>query len=153
MVFYLPQWVCLLNQTGQNFVSRLSSPNFRYFRDENEPKGEPHENEFFYNFLIQKWISQTVRAQKLDEKNRTICLFAFSPSWVMVLKLHKILSFWSFFADVIKKNLGCYSYFYICIWNFSFCSFRKYYCLLSYDLEFRRYSCLKLMNLVKYLLI
>ena len=43
------------------------------------------------NFQIQKWISQTVRAQKVDEKNGVICLVLFFPSWVMVLKLPKIV--------------------------------------------------------------
>ena len=43
------------------------------------------------NFQIQKWISQTVRAQKVDEENGVICLVLFFPSWVMVLKLPKIV--------------------------------------------------------------
>ena len=34
------------------------------------------------NFQIRKWISQTVRAQKLDEKNGIICVVSFSGSWV-----------------------------------------------------------------------
>ena len=43
------------------------------------------------NFQIQQWLSQTVRAQKVDEKNGVICLVPFFPSWVMVLKLPKIV--------------------------------------------------------------
>ena len=54
----------------------------------------------FDNFQMQKWVSYTVRAWNADEKNRVICLVFMSPSWVMVLKLSKIV----FFADVSKKS-------------------------------------------------
>ena len=47
----------------------------------------------FDNFQIQKWISQTVRAQQVDEKNGVIYLVPFFPSWVMVLRLPKIIYF------------------------------------------------------------
>ena len=55
-------------------------------------------------FQIQKWISQTVRAQKVDEKNGVICLVSFFPSWVMVLKLPKIVHFLQICADLSKKS-------------------------------------------------
>ena len=48
------------------------------------------------NFQIQKWISQTVWTQKVDEKNGVICLVSFFASWVMVLKLPKIVHFCKF---------------------------------------------------------
>ena len=57
----------------------------------------------FDNFQIQKRISKTFRAQKVDEKNRVICLVCFSSSWVMVLKLPKIVHFWQICADLSKK--------------------------------------------------
>ena len=38
-------------------------------------------------FQIQKWISQTVGAQKVNEKNEAICLVSFFSSWVIVLIL------------------------------------------------------------------
>ena len=44
-------------------------------------------------FQMQKWISQTVRAQNVDEKNGVICLVSFFPSWIMALKLPKIVHF------------------------------------------------------------
>ena len=80
-------------------ISQLSPPKFRYFADQNGPKGGPHENEFW-----QLWISQTVRAQKVDEKNGVICLVSFFPSWVMVLKLPKIVHFLQICADLSKKS-------------------------------------------------
>ena len=46
----------------------------------------------FNNFQIQQLISQIARAQKVDEKSGVICLVFFFPSWVMVLKLPKIVS-------------------------------------------------------------
>ena len=55
-------------------------------------------------FQIQKWISQTVRAQKLNEKNGVICLVSFSRSWVMVLNLPKIVYFLQISADFRKKS-------------------------------------------------
>ena len=56
----------------------------------------------FDNFQIQKWMSQTVRAQKVDEKNGAICLVSFFPSWVMVLKLPKIEHFLQICTDLSK---------------------------------------------------
>ena len=55
-------------------------------------------------FQIQKWIPQTVRAQKVDEKNGVICLVSFLPSWVMVLRLSKIVHFLQIYADISKKS-------------------------------------------------
>ena len=55
-------------------------------------------------FEIQKWISQTVRAQKVDEKNGAICLVSFFPFWVMALKLPKIVHFLQICADLSKKS-------------------------------------------------
>ena len=55
-------------------------------------------------FQKQKWISQTVRAQKLDENNGVICLVSFFHSRVMVLKLPKIVHFLQICADLSKKS-------------------------------------------------
>ena len=38
---------------------------------------------------------QTVRAEKVDEKNGVICLVSMFPSWVMVLKLSKKNAFFA----------------------------------------------------------
>ena len=38
------------------------------------------------------------------KKKCVICLAFISPSWVMVLKLSKFMSFLHFFADVSKKS-------------------------------------------------
>ena len=37
----------------------------------------------FEYFQIQKWMLQTVRAEKLDEKNGVICLVSMFPSTVI----------------------------------------------------------------------
>ena len=47
---------------------------------------------------IQKWISQTVRAQKINEKIGSF------PSWVGVLKLSKIVHFLYICANLSKKS-------------------------------------------------
>ena len=58
----------------------------------------------FEYFQIQKWILQTVRSQKVDEKTGVICLVSMLPSWVMVLKLSKKGHFLQFCADLCKKS-------------------------------------------------
>ena len=63
-------------------------------------RGQPMKTNFDI-FQIQKWISQKVRAQKVDEKNRVIFLF---PSWVMALKLPKIVYFLKICAHLSKKS-------------------------------------------------
>ena len=58
----------------------------------------------FEYFQTQKWILQTVRSEKVDEKNRVISLVSMFPSWVMVLKLSKKVHFLQFCADRSKKS-------------------------------------------------
>ena len=57
----------------------------------------------FEYFQIQKWITQTVIAEKVDDKNGAICLVFMFPAWVMVCKLSIKVHFLQFFADLIKK--------------------------------------------------
>ena len=47
---------------------------------------------------------QTVRAEKVDEKNGVICLVSMFPSWVMVHKFSKKGHFLQFCADLSKKS-------------------------------------------------
>ena len=58
----------------------------------------------FDKFQMQKRGFLTVRAWKADEKNGVMNLVFISPSWFMVLKLSKILSFLQFFADISKTS-------------------------------------------------
>ena len=51
-------------------------------------------------FQMQKWILQTVRAQKVDEENGVICLVCFILSWVMVLESPKIVHFLQICAEI-----------------------------------------------------
>ena len=44
-----------------------------------EQNGDPMKMNFD-NFHIQKWASQTLRAQKVDEKNGVNCVVSFFPS-------------------------------------------------------------------------
>ena len=46
---------------------------------------------------------QTVRAEKIDEKNGVICPVSMFPSWDMVLKLSKTVNFLQFCPDLSKK--------------------------------------------------
>ena len=54
-------------------------------------------------FQLQKWILQTAKVEKVDEKNGFICLAFMFPSWVMVLKLSKKVNFMQF-CDLVKKS-------------------------------------------------
>ena len=74
------------------WILQVSPPKFRYFADQNVPKGNENKFRQFSNTKI----SQTVRTEKVDEKNEVICLVPFFPSWVMVLKLPKIIHFCKF---------------------------------------------------------
>ena len=57
----------------------------------------------FDNFQIRKWMLQTVGAEKVDEKNRFICLAFMFSSWIMNLELSKKVHFLQFCADISKK--------------------------------------------------
>ena len=60
-----------------------------------DQRGDHMKMNFEY-FQIQKWILQTVRSEKVDEKNGVICLVSMFPSWVMVCKLSKKVHFYNF---------------------------------------------------------
>ena len=100
-------------------ISQPSPPKFRYFADQTGPKGRPHETNFDI-FQIKKWTWQTV--QKVDEKNGVICLVSFFPSWVMVLKLSKIVHFLQICADLSKKSISIKA-------NYLYLSERPHYAL------------------------
>ena len=58
----------------------------------------------FEYFQIQIGILQTVRMEKVDEKNVVICRVSMFPSWVMVLKLSKKEHVLQFCARLRKKS-------------------------------------------------
>ena len=90
---------CLLSRKVW-WAVRIGSfrPKLRYFINLNRRKGRPHENEFWL-VSIQKLMLQTVKAEKVDERDGVICLASMFLTWVMVLKL----SFLQFCADLSKK--------------------------------------------------
>ena len=51
-----------------------------------------------------KWKLQTIRAEKVDEKNGVIYLVSMFLSWVIVRKLSKNVQFLQSFADLSKKS-------------------------------------------------
>ena len=58
----------------------------------------------FDKFQMQKWGFLTVRGRKEDKKNGLMNLVFLLPSWFMVHKLSKIVSFVQFFADISKTS-------------------------------------------------
>ena len=58
----------------------------------------------FDYFQIKKWMLQTVRVEKVDQKNWVICLVSMFPSWVMVCKLSRKVHFLQFSADLSKNS-------------------------------------------------
>ena len=98
-------------------ISQLSPPKFRYFAEQNGPKGGRYENEFWQFWNTKMNIIN--RTQKLDEKNGVICLVFFFPSWVTFLKLPKIIHFFCKFVLTSARNLNLLKQFiYICLKNF-----------------------------------
>ena len=76
----------------------------------------------FEYFQIQKWMLQTVRVGKVDEKMEVICLVSMFPYWVMIFKLSKKVYFLQFCAEFSKKfkfNRQITTFFYISIANIS----------------------------------
>ena len=51
-------------------------------------------------FQILKWILQTVRAVKVEEKMGVISLVSMFPSWFMVLRWSKKLDFLQIFLSI-----------------------------------------------------
>ena len=83
-----------------------------YFTDQNETK-EDNIKINFENFQTQKWMWQTVRTEKVHEKNGAICLVFIFFSLVIVLKLSKKVHFLKFSVDFNKKfncNKAIYLY-------------------------------------------
>ena len=76
-------------------------PKLGYFIDQNGRKGGPNKNRFW--LFSNRKMNVTVRAEKVDGKNRVICLVSMFSSWVMVLKLSKKVYFSQFYADISKK--------------------------------------------------
>ena len=92
----------------------------------------------FEYFQIQKLILQTIRLEKVDEKNGVICLVSKFPSWVMDPKLSKKVDFWQFCADLSKKSKSIKEI-YKNASEFLLHSFRKCYGLLGSEPPFMRY--------------
>ena len=67
-----------------------------------DQRGDHMKMNFEY-FQIQNWILETVRSEKVDEKNGVISLVPMFPSWFMILKLSKKVHFLQSFADLSKK--------------------------------------------------
>ena len=91
----------------------------------------------FEYFRIQKRMLQTVRSEKVDEKNGVINLvFIFPRLWSLnYLKKYIFCNF----LLTSARNLGLLKQFtYMCLEGLV-TDFRKMYCLLCYDLLFLRY--------------
>ena len=65
--FLEPQDVYFLEKYDQLPELVAFGQKLRYFTDQNWLKGGPHENEFWV-FSNTKWMLQTIRAEKVDEK-------------------------------------------------------------------------------------
>ena len=79
---------------------------------------------------------QAVRGGKVDEKNVVICLVSMIPSWVMVLNCLKMCMSVNFVLTS-ARNISLLKQF-TYIWKVLLSILRKWYCLLCYDLLFRR---------------
>ena len=74
------------------------------------PEGTKRGTTWKWILIIQKWILQTLRSEKVDEKNGVICLVSMFPSWVMVVKLFKKVIFCNFVLTS-TRNLNLFKQF------------------------------------------
>ena len=88
----------------------------------------------FDYFQIQIWMSQTVNAEKIDDKNGVICLASMFPSWFMLLKFSKKGHFLQFCVDFSKKPKSFKAYIYI------YASESSHYSLSENDMVYRGQS-------------
>ena len=93
----------------------------------------------FEYFQIQKWMLQTVRAEKVDEKNGVMCLVFMFPFRVMVFKLSKKVHFCNLELTSVR-NRSLLKQLHIYIWKVSLRTFRKRHCLLCYGLLSSRFG-------------
>ena len=84
-------------------------PKLGFFIDQNGRKGRPNKNRFW--LFSNRKMNVTVRAEKVDGKNRVICLVSMFSSWVMVLKLCKKVYFFPNFVRTSAKNLSLWNEF------------------------------------------
>ena len=84
---------------------RWSLKNWGILQTKMDQRRDYIETNFEY-FQIQKWILETLRSEKVDEKNRFICLVSMFPSWLMVLKLSKKVCFFFNFVLTSARNLS-----------------------------------------------
>ena len=84
---------------------RWSLKNWGILQTKMDQRRDYIETNFEY-FQIQKWILETLRSEKVDEKNRFICLVSMFPSWLMVLKLSKKVLFFFNFVLTSARNLS-----------------------------------------------
>ena len=104
-------------------------------------------NHTAHSFHLQNpWILRTKMGQRRASRKTILPIFKckneFPKQLVLEKQMRKMRSF---------VCLSCFTPIAIHL-NASFCSFRKWYWLSCYDLDFRRYYRLKLMNFVKILL-
>ena len=102
-VFLLSLMCMFLESTWTKFWSYSFQLQIsRILQTRMKQRGGSHENEF-WQFSNAK-MNITNRAPKVDEKDGFICLVSFFASWVMVLKLSKILHFLQICTDHSKKS-------------------------------------------------
>ena len=133
--------MCFLYWMGQNPNLTAFTSKIQVFCRPEWTKGGPHENEFWQFLKCENDVPKQLGLKKSRWKNWVISLVFISSSWFMVLKLSKIVFF---LCSLLiywcqQKIYISYSNLCICIWNYSFRSFKKWCWLLCHNLEFRRY--------------
>ena len=73
----------------------LLAKNWDILETRMDQRGDHMKTNFDY-FQIQKWMPQTIRAEKIDGKNWVICLVSIFPSRVMVLNCLKKCNIFNF---------------------------------------------------------
>ena len=119
-------------------ILQFLPPKFKYFADQNRSKGGSHENEFWEFSDTKINITDSKSSKSGWKKNGVVCLVSFFPSWVMVVKLQKIVHFLQIYTDLSKKSKFIKAIF-ISTLTTSSCSFGKYYVLYGSEQQLTRY--------------
>ena len=104
----------------------------------------------FEGFEMQKWNIPTDRAQRVDGKNKVICLvIVFTPQVIVKCQKWLIFCIFCWCQQKISHSLDkIFAY----IWKILFSSLRKYYGLLNSELPLARYQPVKIQSFIIFLL-
>ena len=121
----------------KNLISQLSPPKFRYFEDQNRPKGDPWKW-ILTNSKCKNEVPNQLGLERQMKKIGSSILLSYLRCGLRSLNCQKLCRFCNFLL-ILAKILDCSSNLCIYIYlngMFSFCSFRKWWVSTFLDILF-----------------